>query len=116
MKTKYFYIKDSEGKPRITRCIVQDENGNVGVGTAICSYLDSPNKKTGRTIAYGRALKALAHNKSYAPIARDKARNIIQETLHRMGEFISTEFKGLFVPHHQYGAYLSEFEKKILGV
>ena len=116
MKIKYYYFRDLESKPRVTRCLIQDEFGNVGVGTSLCSLQDNPNKSTGKKIAYGRALKALEKNKSYSPVNRNKATNILLRVYHNMRDFVSLEWKGLFVPQHQYGAYLSSYEKTILGV
>ena len=117
---KFYYLRDKDNSPRITRCIVKDGNGNVGVGTAICSYLDSPNKKIGKRISFGRAMKALRKCKSYSNVARDKAKDIIHNIVSicfankNIPTFLSLGYKGLFVPSHKYGAYLSEYEKQLL--
>lgn len=62
---KYYYIRDNIksdpdglGRPVITVCLIKD-NGIVARGIAICSNLDQPCKKTGRTIAKTRAIFAL---------------------------------------------------------
>ena len=115
MKIKYYYFRDKNNTPRVTRCIVKDEFGNVGVGTSLCSLQDNPNKTTGKRIAYGRALKALAKNKSYSPILRNKASGVLYTVISNFKEFVSLQWKGLFVPKHQYGAYLSTYEKALLS-
>lgn len=48
----------------ITFVDIEDENGVIlSSGSAICSMLDGYNKKIGRMIATGRALKDLGYDK-----------------------------------------------------
>ena len=70
MKEFYYYLRDPDktidgkthkGAPRVTICLLEEEDKTIARGVAICSILDAPNKKTGRTIARGRAVKALKH-------------------------------------------------------
>lgn len=62
---RYYYIRDNVktapdglGRPIITVCLIED-HGMVARGIAVCSNLDQPCKKTGRTIAKKRAVYAL---------------------------------------------------------
>ena len=75
-QVKYYYIRDSIksdpdglGRPIITVCIIK-EHGIVARGIAICSNLDQPCKKTGRTIAKTRAIFALNSEKDGLELKR----------------------------------------------
>ena len=47
---------------RVTSCLIVDDNGELlARGLAFCSFKDQPNKKRGRMIAEGRAIKALKY-------------------------------------------------------
>lgn len=60
LKKKVFvHYRDDRNRPSETSCLVKDEEGNVAIGFAICSCKDIPCKKTGRTLAYNRAVGAL---------------------------------------------------------
>ena len=113
---KFYYFRDEKNRPRITRCIIRDEFGNIGIGTAICSKQDNPNKKTGKGISLGRAIKTLKNNSSYSPVSRDKANMVIYEVMNNINEFVSLAWKGLFIPKYQYGSYLSEYEKQLINI
>lgn len=73
-KVEYKYIRNDVFKwPVITKCIITDINGDVGIGIAICNELDgTPKKSIGRSIAYGRALKSLLNRESYKLKSRGK--------------------------------------------
>ena len=73
---KYYYIRDdiktspdSNGRPIITVCLIK-VSGDIGRGLAICSDLDQPCKKVGRSIARTRALYALAQEKNWCEMKR----------------------------------------------
>jgi hypothetical protein len=116
MKTehKYFYyvyapdlLASGRGKPMITVCLLK-RNGNISRGVAICSLKDNPKKKTGRSIAYRRALYALNEKKDACPIYRHEAWQSISRS-----NFIDVDIfhaKAKFLPS------LIEYEKKILRV
>ena len=59
-------IQDEPGKVScrggVTICFVPEEDDYMSVGIAVCSPLDPYNKKIGRQIALGRALK---YNRRY---------------------------------------------------
>lgn len=56
--TRFSYIRNSFGKPRITIATKLDvENGKIYYGYSICSYRDQFRKNIGRLIAEGRMLK-----------------------------------------------------------
>lgn len=56
----FYYLRDRLQKPIVTICLlVATETEQKARGIAICSVQDAPNKKVGRAIALGRALKAL---------------------------------------------------------
>jgi hypothetical protein len=45
---------------RVSSCLILDDDGKlIARGLAFCSFMDQPNKKRGRMIAEGRAMKAL---------------------------------------------------------
>ncbi len=52
----YYYLKSRENEPVISVCLIKEADCFFR-GVAICSVFDQPNKKIGRTIAKGRALK-----------------------------------------------------------
>src|SRR4030043_283071 len=59
MIERYYYIRDFLSRvPRITVCCLENEDGFVSRGIAICSFDDNPYKKTGRQLALARARKA----------------------------------------------------------
>ena len=67
---KYFYYerqkhRKTDNVPVVTHCLLND-GGIVAKGIAKCSETDNPDKKLGRKIALGRALKALdtGHSKA----------------------------------------------------
>ena len=51
----------------ISLCIIE-QDGKYAVGISKCSQKDQFNKKIARTIAEGRAIKALGNNLLYLPI------------------------------------------------
>lgn len=61
----FYYLRDRLQKPIVTICLLVDtESEQKARGIAICSVQDAPNKKVGRAIALGRALKALRAQKT----------------------------------------------------
>ena len=63
----YYYHRDEEAKPLVTVCLLKFQGDFVARGVAICSLRDCPSKRTGRTIARGRARKAMINKKSSEP-------------------------------------------------
>lgn len=60
MKKWFYYFRDAKKRPVVTVCLLKDTaTGQVARGVAICSRRDMPRKKTGRSIAEGRAGKAM---------------------------------------------------------
>lgn len=57
MKTLFYYHRDENNRPIKTFCLLNEPDLTVR-GQAVCSEKDHPNKKVGRSIAHGRALKA----------------------------------------------------------
>lgn len=58
MIERYYYLRDHYHAPRITICLLKNDDGFVSRGIAVCSPDDNPCKKTGRTIALAQARKA----------------------------------------------------------
>jgi hypothetical protein len=59
MIERYYYIRDClDRAPRVTVCLLENEDGFVSRGVALCSFNDNPCKKTGRALALARARKA----------------------------------------------------------
>lgn len=71
-KPRYFYIRDQNNLPTITVCEIEF-NSNRYRGVSICSPLDQPYKKTGRKIAFDRAVASILNNKDLLPICRSEA-------------------------------------------
>ena len=69
---KYYYLRDQEARPIVTVCLF-NEDGFTSKGIAICSEKDQPNKKIGREIALGRAIKAFAKDTTENLIQRKRA-------------------------------------------
>ena len=65
MRVIYYYFRNDENKPITTICLLI--NGDITcIGRADCSPKDNPCKKTGRSIAYERAIGAFMANKDIA--------------------------------------------------
>lgn len=118
MRIKYYYLRDSKNEPRLTRCLVETEDGEIAIGSAICSYSDFPNKKVGRKIALNRALHALSSKENVLPILRSDADVVLSEVdvdsidYNNYIKFPEREFKGLYIDND---AYLNTFERKLLA-
>ena len=68
---RFFYFYDQTGehrRPVVTICRLRNDEGQYGYGWAICSDADSPCKRTGRSIAEGRARAALIHQSYIKPL------------------------------------------------
>jgi len=73
IKEYYYYLRDEQNRPAITVClIVNYESNEYFRGIAVASDLDMPNKKEGRTIAKGRAAKAIKRMESTMDIVHPK--------------------------------------------
>lgn len=60
MKYHISYERDDKRRPTATRVILYDPETNyASFGMAVCGKNDQPNKKVGKSIAFGRAWKAL---------------------------------------------------------
>jgi len=57
MNAFYYYHRDKNNRPTITRCFVTDGQRHAR-GTAVCCPKDNPCKSTGRRIAFSRAMAA----------------------------------------------------------
>lgn len=69
-KEKFYYLKDENGHPRVTVCIIETKTGVVSRGVSLCSYLDLIRKAEGRNKARGRAVQALHNNTNNISIDR----------------------------------------------
>lgn len=114
IERKYFYYVYSpdpftkgRGKPMVTVCLLK-RNGDISRGLAICSLKDNPKKKTGRDIAYRRALYAMTEKKNACPIYRIEAWQSIQKA-----NFIDVD---IFHTKSRFAPNLIEYERKILKV
>jgi hypothetical protein len=73
--TMFYYLRDDDNRPTVTVCLrrwghaTYSRDTFITRGIAICSERDMPSKKIGRSIAEGRAFKALLNN--YSPKRRD---------------------------------------------
>ncbi len=57
---QFYYIRDTERKPIVTVCLLDNGDGTWARGVAVCSPDDSPVKKYGRNVAEHRARGAQA--------------------------------------------------------
>lgn len=117
MKAYYYHLRTKEkNEPRLTRCVLKDENG-IAIGTSLCGYSDFPNKKDGRARAFGRALAALRHRKNLFPISREEAIDILinvdADDLDYSGKStrFDRDYKGLYFEDLD---LLNELERKLL--
>ena len=115
-KVYFYYLKDCQNRPIITFCLIKVQRSDLNLrpfytrGVAICSRADNPCKKTGRKIAYERAMYALETNGSACPMNREEA---IQVWL----EDVPLEARGLWsMPILKADAYpgLNGFEKQLV--
>lgn len=70
-KEIYYYFRDENNRPIVTVCLIKDGD-YVRRGVSICSIADGSNKKIGRKIAQGRAMKPVEPG-NCSPICSDKA-------------------------------------------
>ena len=100
---KYYYFRDSYRNPRITVCLAYFDHDPFerARGVAFCSFKDSPNKKIGRAIATGRALKALIEGTRSSPMCREEINAIVDtcwfETISREA-FLIDGYKSCYKP------------------
>ena len=103
MKEAIYYQRDKYNAPRVTVCLMKDDNGIVCRGLALCSFDDNPTKKDiektytlpiknskydnitvietlvgGRTIAQQRAADAFIWRCSGGVIQRKEAVQVIE--------------------------------------
>jgi len=72
----YYHIRFRDGSG-YTVCLVLDkEGGLLARGIAICSRQDQFNRRTGRTLALGRAMQAIAHKDCIQRIHKPYVSNI----------------------------------------
>lgn len=113
MLVKYYHLRNEKGEPRLTRCIVKLEN-EFGIGSALCSLSDFPNKKVGRKIAFNRAIHALERQKDVLPISRDEAFDVIDDVEYALYDLDELDerlyYKGYYTTDKK---YLNLFEKKL---
>lgn len=68
-KIKYYYYKTPFVNNVFTCCLFLDENKSIiSRGIAICSVLDTFNKRKGRGKSFSMALRAAIEKKNFAPI------------------------------------------------
>lgn len=80
MKHFYYYGRDISGNKKVTVCLTHDREGNrFSAGMAVCSPNDNFDKKRGRRIARGRAIKAL-HGGCFEPVNRWEAMLVLTAT------------------------------------
>jgi hypothetical protein len=121
MLVKYYYLRDKYNAPRLTRCVVKNEEGEVAVGSALCSYSDFPNKKVGRRIAFHRAMYALKKKEDVLPIKRTHAQEVLIEVCADDLDYAGLQFtpkwerdfKGIYVSADGY-KFLNKFERQLV--
>ncbi len=105
---RYYYMKFGEGALNVpdgflgvaTICLIPHK-GVLARGIAFCSPRDQFNKRLGRNIALGRAIKALECTYSSETIPKGTPAGILK---HRFMDFLST-----------YSPKLTDYEQKLVG-
>lgn len=105
----FYYLRDPHRRPVVTICLIEDGEGVVARGVAICSELDQPCRKTGRGIASQRALAAITDYRDRLAIATPRAKGILKECAAPRAVFKSKSFVA------DKPQLLSAFERKLLA-
>lgn len=77
MKRVIYYQRDKQNHPRVTVCLMKNDEGIISRGLALCSLKENPNKKRGTDIAVGKALQAFEKNITGFEINRDEAYEVL---------------------------------------
>jgi hypothetical protein len=113
MKEYYYYFRNAEKKPYVTVCLLvneQNSDGEWSRGVAICSAQDNPCKKTGRKIAYQRAIHAMMIESNNLPISE----RFIHPYWHNNGNHFNLTFPYLTYKAAYKPNPINEIETKIL--
>lgn len=103
-KTYFYYLRDKDRRPLVTVCLHCVGNRYYR-GVAICSPKDSPIKRVGRNIAFGRALQAVKKGEMKESfIGRDEALSV----------YLSVSEDGYFEYKSTDRVILDSFEKKLI--
>ena len=80
LKEYYYYLRDEQNRPAVTVCLIVDNMANEYFrGIAVASDMDMPNKKEGRVIARGRAVKAMSRAESTMDMVHPKAKKMFSD-------------------------------------
>lgn len=91
-KFKYYYIREPFCNiPVITLCTVKRHNSHdlVSLGVAVCSDWDMPNKKLGKRIALGRAMRNITDGCVFSQYELKNC-SIVREVLNSQYDAYST--------------------------
>lgn len=109
--TAFYYIRDADGHPRITICLLHDhERGETHRGIAI-AMTEMPSKSDGRNRAEGRAWRAYYNNDSSEPVLNPDVADFILNLVRRINMrrlWDAFEYKA------SYDVELEEFEAELL--
>lgn len=97
---KYYYIRDFDNSPKITLCQLEIKNTRelCSLGVAVCSRKDFPNKKIGKEIARGRAVKNLIKRKIFSQQELQKVKTV----------------KNLLNENYNFGGYTPKIVKTLI--
>jgi hypothetical protein len=110
MKEKYYYFRERKtNKPSITVCLIIVQ-GDIARGVAICSTHDNAEKKFGRKLARGRAIKAIVNRIHSCKVFRYAGYHALYKCVPCTRSRKLMGFKSMFNPE------LTDFEKKMMGV
>ena len=104
-RTYFYYLRDKNKRPLVTICLhcIGDKYYR---GVAICSPKDSPVKRVGRNIAFGRALQAVKKGeRKEGLINRPEALDVY---------LLTSEDNSYFEYNSTDKAILDSFEKKLV--
>ena len=105
----FYYLRDYNKRPVITVCLLYKKRiGGIARGIALCSPKDNPTKQTGRSIAHGRALRAVKRKMNGLPINRMEAISILEDV--DTGIIAKMFFDGTM----PLGVYKSEFRPSFI--
>lgn len=107
MEKLFYYLRDKKNRPVVSVCLIED-GGQVARGMAICSHMDQPCRKTGRSIAAQRAKAAINDRCERLFIMTNRAKAILRECAAPRAIFTTKSF----VSDDQ--KQFSRFERKLL--
>ena len=117
---KYFYyLRNKMNEPVITICLGFDCDDIAYRGISICSAKDNPIKKRGKSISFGRMIKAFHNEMNSDEIDKDEPMNVLISVRENMNEeteklfFNEGSFLNTFSYKSEVNPELTQYENKL---